>query len=127
MKRAVSMALIALMLALVLAGCGADPAGTYVTTSINGQTAGDYMQNVGATLEMFGIDSAQDLMKMEIRADGTFSVAVSASPARTGTWTRSGNQLSMTLDDVTEEFTLNGEELFYKTETFELLLTEQKA
>ena len=127
MKRAVSMALVVLMLALVLTGCGADPVGAYVTTFINGQTAGDYMQNVGATLEMFGIDSAQDLMKMEIRADGTFSVSVSASPARTGTWTRNGNTLSMTLGDVTEAFTLNGEELAYQTDTVTLVLTKQKA
>lgn len=125
MKRLISMVLVLLVMALALTGCGANPVGTYVTRSVNGQPVADYIESVGATTDMLEINAAEELMTLDVRADGTFSVKQSGSDLNTGTWKQEGGKLNMTIDGVTESFTLNGDELTYRMEEIEIVFAKQ--
>ena len=125
MKRIVSMALILLAMAVLLTGCGANPVGSYVTKTVDGQPVEAYIESMGATPELLEIASAEELMTLEIRADGTFTAKMSGSDPKEGTWTQDGNKLSMTVDGATEEFTLSGDEIAYKTDNQDIVFAKK--
>ena len=125
MKRVMAAVLVMLAMAVLLTGCGANPVGSYVTSTVNGQAPEDYIESIGATLETLEINTAQELMTMEIRADGTFTAKMSGSDPREGTWKRDGNKLEMTVGDAVETFSMNGEELSYKTDSLEIVFAKE--
>ena len=119
------MALVLLAMAVLLTGCGANPVGSYVTKTVDGQPVEVYIESMGATLELLEIASAEELMTMEIRADGTFTAKMSGSDPKEGTWKQDGNKLSMTVNGATEEFTLTGDEIAYKTDELDVVFAKK--
>ena len=123
MKRFISLAVIALMLVALFAGCGnSSPVGKYVIKTIDGQSPEDAYKAVleeygeGASidelLEVAGISSLDEMVTFEFKEDGTMtSTLAMEEETLEGTWTQDGDKLTITMDGESEEFKINGKEL----------------
>jgi len=126
MKRIIALALAVLMAAAMFAACGGSsgPEGKYVVKSINGETPQDQLQkmvdektvesasSVEDLLKVFGVDSVEEIVTMELKSDGTAVMeAKMFSLSAEGTWEKDGDKINITIDGSTATFTLNGNEL----------------
>lgn len=126
MKRIISIALIVLLTAAVLAGCGSsDPEGSYVIKSIDGKDVNEEVKSgAEATgmseadfLNQFGVESADELITLDLNADGTFVMDIKMFGSKLeGTWAQDGDKISVTVPDAADDtrtivFSLSGNEL----------------
>ena len=123
MKRIVALALVLVLVAAAFASCGgsANAEGTYVVKSIGGQTLEEAVKaqmgglgdsvDLDAYLKMMGIESLDDYMTLELKADGTATISIVMQDAQEGTWKQDGNNVTITIDDEPQVFTLDGNEL----------------
>ena len=122
MKRFALIAMSVLLIAsLLLAGCGkaAGPEGKYITKSVGGVAIKEYMESAlegtGFTLdeylEILEMKSLEDFMTVEIKEGGTATVTVYGEEPDTGTWTRNGDTIVITVNGEAQDFKLNGNEL----------------
>ena len=128
MKRLISIALVVVMAAVILVGCGssADPVGKYKLKTIDGKPLEDaIMEEVGDSLgdmsledvlDVLGMESLDDYMTLDIKSDGTAVLTIPSEGDNSGTWTQSGNKLTITIQGEDAEFTIDGSEL--KTDAF---------
>ncbi len=122
MKRIIAIALVAIMVLVVFASCGgsSDAAGKYTVKSVNGKSVEDAIKeslgeygeglDIDTILSLAGIDSLEDYMTMELKSDGTVESSM-AGVSQTGTWSQSGNTVTITIDGDAQEFSFNGTEL----------------
>ena len=123
MKRIVALALVLVLVAAAFASCGgsANAEGTYVVKSIGGQTLEEAVKaqmgglgdsvDLDAYLKMMGIESLDDYMTLELKADGTASMTLAMQDIEAGTWKQDGNNVTITVEDEPHVFTLDGNEL----------------
>ena len=125
MKRTISIILAALMVVFMITACGgaSSAAGKYYVKSIGGLSITDYFNaelegtegsegfTVQDFLDIMGIPSLEEYMTMELKTDGSAIVAVGGEDPQTGTWTQSGDKVTITLDGDAAEFTLKGNEI----------------
>jgi len=126
MKRIISIALIVLLTAAVLAGCGSsDPEGSYVIKSIDSKDVNEEVKSgAEATgmseedfLNQFGVESADELITLDLNADGTFVMDIKMFGSKLeGTWAQDGDKISVTAPDAADDtrtivFSLSGNEL----------------
>ena len=123
MKRIVALALVLVLVAAAFASCGgsANAEGKYVVKSVNGQTLEEAIKaqmgelgdsvDLDAYLKMMGIESLDDYMTLELKADGTASMNLAMQDIEAGTWKQDGNNVTITVDDEPQVFTLDGNEL----------------
>lgn len=126
MKRIVSLTLVVLLIAALFVGCGnSSVEGTYLIKSMGGKTMEDMLKeeagdnfDLDSVLSMFKVSSLGELITMEFKADGTVTMknvmdALGSDEDATmsGTWKQEGDKVSITIDNDTQEFTLNGSEL----------------
>ena len=95
----------------------ADVAGLYVTKTVNGQPVDEYFTELGGgdvdlqvLLDAFGISSAEEIMTIELKSDGTFVMSTPNEDSDEGTRSISGDQLALTLNGITDYFPMNGYE-----------------
>ncbi len=113
MRRNLLSKLTALMLVLLclfgLAACGGSkPTGVYNLESIE---SGGVSLTVSDLKSLLGEEAADFSVTLEIKEDGTFildAASLDEGMNGEGTWTQSGNQLSMTADGDTITATLKG-------------------
>ena len=136
MKKLIALLLIAVLALTCFAACGkkddgkaaADPVGMYVVKTFNGKTIEEYLKDYVAAqggeqaaalvesldldtlLQVAGIESVDDFISMELKADGTATITMTGE-TETGTWTQDGSKVTVTIDDDPVEFTQNGNEL----------------
>lgn len=122
MKRIVAIALTVLMIAALFVGCGGgsdSPVGKYYIKSIDGKSVKDAMSesaggmDVEALLGLLGVKNIEELITLELKADGTAEMASAMSTELNaqGTWTQEGSKIIITVDGDAQEFTLSGNEL----------------
>lgn len=126
MKKVLLIGLCLLVMTVLLTACGAGPVGKFTTKSVDGMPVAEYIEEMGATPEMLEIGSAEELMTLDIREDGTFTATMSGADPKEGTWKQEGGKVELTADGVTEEFTLSGDELAYKVDDTDLVLVKTK-
>ncbi|MBO4383818.1 MAG: hypothetical protein J5854_00150 [Clostridia bacterium] len=135
MKKAVSLVIVLVLLALALSACRADPAGRYVTVSVNGSSPFDYLKGKGDAadalllLEAMGLteeDFNTRLFVAELFTDGTVRIESILGMGGTGTWTKSGSTVTVIAGSETYEFTLNGNRLSGKVGQADFVLEKQK-
>lgn len=124
MKRIISIALIALMVAALLTACG-GPDGKYVVKSIGGKAVDEVVkeqaealgESADELLKQMNIDKAEELMVLELKSDGTAAMESGlTSSSMSGTWKQDGDKISITMkgalgEEETSVFTLEGNEL----------------
>ncbi len=135
MKRIATLSLVILFIFALVTGCAGLPsassaAGTYVTKAVNGTDVDDYFkQELGddaeSYYELLGIESFSEFLIMELKADGTAVVTSMAEEAQTGTWTQSGNTITVTIDGEAQDCTINGNEITIGLEGEQLTLVKK--
>ena len=124
MKRMITIALIALMTAVLLTACG-GPAGKYVVKSISDKDVDEVFNEQAEALEKsadellkeMNIEKAEELITIELKSDGTAIMDANMfSTTYEGTWKQDGDTIAITIKDAsgessTSEFTLKGNEL----------------
>lgn len=121
MKRIISIALVALMVAALLVGCaGSGPAGKYVVKTIDGKSVQEALEDsakqsgmdLDELLKQAGIDNVEEIITMELKDDGTAIMDVKMmSTKMEGTWKQDGDKIAITMEGETANFTLKGNEL----------------
>ncbi len=115
----VSIALVVMMIAALLVACG-GPEGKYVVKSIDGKTVDEALKESAQTtgmstdelLKQMGVSAAEEIMVLELKSDKTAILdAKMFSTKQEGTWVQDGDKIKITIDDVTQIFTLKGNEL----------------
>ena len=139
MKRTISIILAALMVVFMITACGgsASAAGKYYAKSIGGLSINDYFNaelegtegsegfTVQDFLDIMGIASLEEYMTIELKTDGSAVVAVGGEDPQTGTWTQSGDKVTITLDGDAAEFTLKGNEISFVQDGEEFVLAKK--
>lgn len=119
MKRIIALGMTILLIAALLVGCG-GPEGKYVVKSIDGQSVEEALKSsadlsgmsVDDMLKQMGVDSAEEIVTLELKSDGTAVMEVKMfSTTKEGKWEKDGDKITITIDDQAAEFTLKGNEL----------------
>ncbi len=109
MKRAAKFMAAMLMLvtmAFSLVACGgSDAAGTYVITEMAGVSVDALIQQYKEA--GLGDVNAENLSKLVLGSDGTFTITAQGESDTKGTYTQSGSTLKLTVDGDTAEGTLS--------------------
>lgn len=119
MKKTAFLVILALILLMTLAACRPDPAGSYVSVSINGMTASDYLKEGGnddAALLLQALGLTEDefnekLFAVTLNSDGSALVSSVLGIGGAGTWTADGNRITVKTESDTYVFTLSGHKL----------------
>lgn len=115
----VSITLAALMVAALLVACG-GPAGKYVVKSIDGKSVDDVIKaqaeasgvSADELLKQMNVEKAEEIVTLELKSDGSVIMDVKMlSTKMDGTWKQDGDNIAITIDDQTANFTLKGNEL----------------
>ena len=109
-KFTIALILILALAVGILAACGdtqADPSGKYVLKSMLGE-------DVDLALQMFGISSFEELMTVELKADGSALVAMAGQGSYSGAWEQDGDKITVTVDGEPATFILQGNELSFQ-------------
>ena len=126
MKRftAVMLAVLLMVLALVSCSKSSSAAGTYIVKTIGGQTVEEAFTEMleqygdGTTLDdllaMFGMESIDEFMVVELKEDGTAVLKMAGEEDETGTWKEEGDKVTVTYGDEPTVFTRKGNELQFK-------------
>lgn len=136
MKRIVAIALTVLMIAALFVGCGGasgSAEGKYYIKSINGQSVSDALKeqagglDVEALLGMMGIKSVDEIITMELTADGkaVMASAMMDDLNAEGTWTQDGSKVTITIDGSPADFVLSGNELSGKSDSEEMVFVRK--
>ena len=112
MKKAIALLLIAVLALTCFAACGkkddpkaaAGPEGVYVIKTMGGEDVAQY-------LEILEVESAEDFMKVELKADGTLTFSSASEEPTEGTWTQNGDTITLTIDGDSQDATLKDGEL----------------
>lgn len=119
MKRVIALTMAVLMIAALLVACG-GPEGKYVVKSIDGKTVDEAIKesaeaagmSVDDMLKQMGINSADEIVTLELKSDGTAVMEVKMfSTSKEGKWEKNGDKITITIDDQPSNFTLKGNEL----------------
>ena len=119
MKRVIALTMAVLMIAALLVACG-GPEGKYVVKSIDGKTVDEAIKesaeaagmSVDDMLKQMGINSAEEIVTLELKNDGTAVMEVKMfSTTKEGKWEKNGDKITITIDDQPSNFTLKGNEL----------------
>ncbi len=119
MKRVIALTMAVLMIAALLVACG-GPEGKYVVKSIDGKTVDEAIKesaeaagmSVDDMLKQMGINSADEIVTLELKSDGTAVMEVKMfSTTKEGKWEKNGDKITITIDDQPSNFTLKGNEL----------------
>ena len=119
MKRVIALTMAVLMIAALLVACG-GPEGKYVVKSIDGKTVDEAIKesaeaagmSVDDMLKQMGINSADEIVTLELKSDGTAVMEVKMfSTTKEGKWEKNGDKITITIDDQPANFTLKGNEL----------------
>ena len=121
-KFTIALILILALAVGILAACGdtqADPSGKYVLKSMDGQPVEEYFksmlgEDVDLALQMFGISSFEELMTMELKADGSAAVTMAGAGTMAGAWEQDGEKITVTVDGEPATFILQGNELSFE-------------
>ena len=123
-KFTIALILILALAVGILAACGdtqADPSGKYVLKSMDGQPVEEYFQSMLGdgvdpefVLQMYGISSFEELMTMELKADGSAAVTMAGAGTMAGTWEQDGEKITVTVDGDPVTFILQGNELSFQ-------------
>ena len=126
MKRFTAVMLAVLLMVLALVGCSksSSAAGTYIVKTIGGQTVEEAFTEMleqygdGTTLDdllaMFGMESIDEFMVVELKEDGTAVLKMAGEKDETGTWKEEGDKVTVTYGDEPTVFTRKGNELQFK-------------
>ncbi|MBR2264940.1 MAG: hypothetical protein IJ917_11510 [Firmicutes bacterium] len=126
MKRFTAVMLAVLLMVLALVGCSksSSAAGTYIVKTIGGQTVEEAFTEMleqygdGTTLDdllaMFGMESIDEFMVVELKEDGTAVLKMAGEEDETGTWKEEGDKVTVTYGDEPTVFTRKGNELQFK-------------
>ena len=124
MKRFMSVVLVAIV-AVMLIGCGkssGSPEGKYVVKTMDGKTLEETFKEEAGDVDteklfkMLGIESFDDFLTLELKADGKASMLAMGEDPDEGTWKQDGDKVTITVDDESNEFTFKGNELTGKFE-----------
>ena len=119
MKRVIALTMAVLMIAALLVACG-GPEGKYVVKSIDGKAVDEAIKesaeaagmSVDDMLKQMGINSADEIVTLELKSDGTAVMEVKMfSTSKEGKWEKNGDKITITIDDQPSNFTLKGNEL----------------
>jgi hypothetical protein len=121
-KFTIALILILALAVGLLAACGdtqADPSGKYVLKSMDGQPVEEYFksmlgEDVDLALQMFGISSFEELMTVELKADGSAEVTMAGQGSYSGVWEQDGDKITVTVDGEPATFILQGNELSFE-------------
>lgn len=123
MKTIAKVMAVVLVIAMLaaLAACGSSgPEGKYVVKSINGQELNEALDaaakeaNMSADeyLKQLGVDKAEEMVTIELKSEGKAVMeAKMFGFSEEGTWKQDGDQITITLDGDSADFTLKGNEL----------------
>ncbi len=116
MKRIISIALAALMVVFLMAGCkggASDASGLYKVSEMNGTPILEYFQKeaedsgaeLNDVLSLFGLseETISDYWTITLDKDGTVSMTMMGESTE-GTWTQDGNTVTITIDDEPMDF-----------------------
>ena len=132
-KFTIALILILALAVGILAACGdtqADPSGKYVLKSMDGQPVEEYFksmlgEDVDLALQMFGISSFEELMTLELKADGSAAVTVDGAGTMAGTWEQDGEKITVTVDGDPVTFILQGNELSFQEDGESLVFVKK--
>ena len=119
MKRVIALTMAVLMIAALLVACG-GPEGKYVVKSIDGKAVDEAIKesaeaagmSVDDMLKQMGINSAEEIVTLELKSDSTAVMEVKMfSTTKEGKWEKNGDKITITIDDQPSNFTLKGNEL----------------
>ena len=121
-KFTIALILILALAVGILAACGdtqADPSGKYVLKSMDGQPVEEYFksmlgEDVDLALQMFGISSFEELMTVELKADGSAAVTMAGQGSSSVAWEQDGDKITVTVDGEPATFILQGNELSFQ-------------
>ena len=113
-----------------------DPVGLYLTKTYYGMSVEDmistYMLEDDMTIEEFlqeaGISSPGEIFTIELKADGTAiatNTTLDGQQSTDGTWTQSGDQVTVTIDGDPKTFTLSGNVLSVNESGLEFAFVRQ--
>ena len=134
MKRILSIGLALLLMAALLAGCGANPVGKYVLKTVNGQSAEAFIadfarensESVQDVLDYYGLSSVEKMMTLTLNKDGSFLFTMVGEGDQTGAWKQSGDTISCTnASGHTEAFTLKGSEISISMNGLDFVLVKK--
>ena len=123
MKRIATIAVVCLFVIAIITGCAgggssSSAAGKYVLKTVNGLSIEEGFGEIFGTsftaeelLEILGIDSFEEFMVIELKADGTAVITTGGEDPSEATWKQDGNTVSITSEGQTVDCTLNGNEL----------------
>ena len=121
-KRSIALGLILILSLTLLVACKAKSDDDANTPDNSGSLSGKYTAVLdNATKASMGIVGE---LYMEFMADGKFNLAMD-NVVKEGTYTVSGNSVEMTIDDVPQTATINGNKIIFEEGTGEELVFEK--
>ena len=108
MKRIISLALVLILMAVALVGCGGKAEGKYVVSKVDGQDVKEVLSLYSSM--GLGDMSAEDFMSLELKSGGKFTLTAMGE-SQEGEWKQSGDKITLTIAGQSQECTLKGNEL----------------
>ena len=107
-----------------LTACGSKSlSGKYVVTDISGETDGMSFSDIQGMAEMLGMDLSE-MIALEFKDGGTFTMTMYGESIE-GTYTRKGNNLTLTVEDEPAEATIKGNTIIMESEGVKMEFTKK--